>query len=411
MVGAAVGLALLTACGQPPTPAPSPGGGPGAVPGRLALFGAQPGDTSTGVLVLDLATGGLVRVGDQQEAWSAAWAGPDHIAVVRGPSLISAQGDVAGGLVVAAADGSDEGTPVGGVADVQRVAASADGQRLAFLGRTEPSSRACLDPAPAQPLGLYVAAGDGSGPQRVLDVPAATSSLTLSPDGRTAALLDMGDDTEIAPDRDWCAPGEVRLVLVDIATGTSRVVAGTTDIVGVPRWSPDGTTVVIAGSDFATLPARDLVFVDVATATARRLVTPDTVETAAVLSPDGQQLAVLRHTAGTDPSSTGTIAVGGADGTDLRTAVETGTEDHDLAWTPDGSHLVVVSSVITPLCGEAAAPGGEVSDTCDVATATTEVRVVGAAGGSLRQVSDAASWAEDGLAFAPEPRSSAGLSP
>ena len=305
--------------------------------------------------------------------------------------------------MLAAADGSDEGTPVGGIADVLQVTSSPDGQHLAFLGRTERSSRACLDPAPAQPLGLYVAAGDGTGVRRMADVPAAAHTPVLSPDGRTAAVLDMGDDTPVPTGRDWCAPGEVRLVLIDNATGTSRVVTGMTEIAGPPRFSRDGATVVLEGGDFATTPARDLVFVDVASANAQRLSTPETVETGPVFSPDGERLAVLRHTTGEDPASTAEIAVGAADGTEMATVAATGTEDFDLAWTPDGTHLGVAGAVITPDCGEtddassaSAPPGG-----CDTATATTDIRLVDADGGELRQVSDTVSWSDAGLTFAP----------
>ena len=399
-----VAAVVLTGCGQAPGGSSSPGPGfpAGSYAGRLALFGAGPGDATSGVIVLDLATGQRVHVGGSQEAWSAAWAGPQRLAVVSGPPRISAQGKISGELALTAADGSGEKTPVGDVADVLEVASSADGQHLAFLGRTEPSSRACSDPAPAAPLGLYVAAGDGSAVRRAADVSAATSSLALSPDGSTVAVLDHGDDATIPAGRDWCAPGDRRLILVDTATGAARAVAAMPEIVERPRFSPDGTTLVMAAGG-STTPDSDLVFVDVATATARRIETPETSESAPAFSPDGQQLAVLRATAGTGgPGSAGSIAVGRADGTDLRTVAVTGTEDQDLAWTPDGSALVVAGATVTPACddGGGDAPAGDAMGGCDVATATSDVRIVDAHGGQLRQVSPTVS-AEADLAFAP----------
>lgn len=393
-------VVALTGCGraQGGSP-PAPGYPTGAHAGRLALFGAQPNDATSGVLVLDMATGKQVRVSGGQESWSAAWAGPQRLAVVTGPPRISAQGKISGVLALTSADGSGEKISVGDVADVLEVASSADGQRLAFLGRTEASSRACSDPAPP-PLGLYLAAVDGSAVRRVADVPTVTTSLALSPDGATVAMLDQGEDSAIPAGGDWCGSGQARLVLVDVATGQARVVAGMPQIIERPRFSPDGATIALAGGDFAT-PARDLVFIDVATATARRLATPGTSQSAPVFSPDGQQLAVLRHDAGTEPFSDGSIAVGAADGSQMRTIARTGTDDQDLVWTPDGSALVVAGARVTPACGGEDAPADEnAMGGCDVATATSDVRVVDADGGQLHQITTTVS-AEAGLAFAP----------
>ncbi len=382
ITGAAVGLALLAGCGQP-----QDAGGrlSSEVQGRLALIGILPEDSASGVLVIDLATGDRVRVGDQQEARSAAWAGSDRIAVVRGGAYAQ---DVPGELVLAAADGSDDGTPIAAALDVLEVTASADGAHLAWLGRTEHSAGACLEPPPAA-TGLYVAAGDGSGARRVLDVPAASSSPVLSPDGGTVALLDHGNDTAISPGRDWCDPGEVRLVLVDTTTGAYRVVTGIPEIAEAPRWSPDGATLVLGGGDFATSPARDLVFVDVASATARRVVTPDVSESMPVFSPDGQQLAALSGAGHLDPGNA-SILVGDPDGTGLRTITATGTDDVDLVWTPDASHLVVAGAVVELDC-----------EGCDTATSTPSVRIVDARGGDLVEVFDTYSGFDPGLAFAP----------
>lgn len=397
--------AVLTGCGQaqggPASSTPDPPLFPGTHAGRLALFGAGPEDATSGVLVLDVATGERVRVGGQQKAWSAAWAGPDHIAVVTGPPRIRGDGGP-GRLVLAGADGSDEENAIGDITDVLEVPSSAGGQHLAFLGRTAPSARAYLDLAPAAPLGLYLAAGDGSQVRRVADVPAVAGSLTLSPDGGTVAMLDEGDDTTIPAGRDWCAPGDRRLVLVDAATGDARAVAGMPEIIERPRFSPDGATIVLAGGDFATSPARDLVFVDVATAPVRRLATPDVTENAPVFSPDGRQSAVLRPTTGAGgPGSAGSIAVDRPDGTAMTTVAMTGTEDEDLVWTPDGSALVVAGVRVTPACGDESAPADDdATGGCDVATATSDVRVVDVDGGELRQVSETVS-AEAGLAFAP----------
>ena len=344
---ALVAVVALVGCGQTrggssSSPSDFPAG---SYTGRLALLGAEAGDATSGTLVLDMATGKRVRVGGSQEAWSAAWAGPDHLAVVTGPPRIRGDGGP-GALVLAAADGSGQESPVGDVADVLEVAASADGARLAFLGRTQFSSRACQDPPPAVPTGLYLAAGDGSSVRRVADVAAASTTPVMSPDGSTVAVLDQGNDTAIPDGRDWCSPGDRRLVLIDTATGAARAVTGMPEIIERPSFSPDGRTIVAAGGDFATNPARDLIFVDVASATARRLATPGTVESAPVFSPDGQQLAALSPTEGMGgPGSTGSIIVGRADGRQMRTVATTGTEDEDLVWSPDGSALVSGRSV------------------------------------------------------------------
>lgn len=403
---ALVALVVLVGCGQArggssSSPSDFPAG---SYTGRLALFGAEAGDVTSGTLVLDLATGERVRVGGKQEAWSAAWAGPDHLAVVTGPPRIRGDGGP-GALVLAAADGSGKDVEVGDVGDVLEVASSADGQHLAFLGRTQFSSRACQDPPPAVSTGLYLADGDGSSVRRVADVAAATTTPVMSPDGSTVAVLDEGDDTTIPAGRDWCSPGDPRLVLIDTATGAARTVAGMPGIIEQPSFSPDGTTIVAAGGGFATTPARDLVLVDVASATAHRIETPDITESAPVFSPDGQQLAALSLTEGMGgPGSTGSIVVSRADGTQMRTVATTGTEDEDLAWTPDGSALVVAGARVTPACGDEEdsdhAESDAVGGGCDMFTATSDVRIVDAGGGELRQVSDTVSG-QAGLAFAP----------
>jgi len=382
------GIALLSGCGS------GAAAGREAVPqGRVAFSGALPEDRSSGLLVLDLATGERVRVGDQQEAWDAAWLGPDRVAVVRGGQRIRTDGP--GELVLAAADGSGTGTRVDGVADVREVAASDGGEQLALLARTEHSSGDCLGPAPA-PTGLYLADGDGSRMRRAADLPVTSHSLVLSPDGRTAAVLDRGDDRALPPGADWCAPGAERLVLVDTATGASRAVSGVPALLGAPLFSPDGTTLVLDGGDDGWAD-RDVVLVDVATAAAHRVETPDLAETSPVFSPNGQRLAVLRRAVDGAPEETAAVAVGGAGATDLVEVVRTGTQDEDLAWSTDGSHLLVVGAVVEAACG----PGVELGPECDVATAVLDVRAVPAVGGELRRVSDTVTGGQRSLAAAP----------
>jgi len=87
LVAGITGVALLSGCG-----AGAAAGREATAQGRVAFFGALPDDRSSGLLVLDLATGEQVRVGDQQEAWDAAWPGPDRVAVVRGAQRISTDG-------------------------------------------------------------------------------------------------------------------------------------------------------------------------------------------------------------------------------------------------------------------------------------------------------------------------------
>lgn len=390
--GAVAGITLLSGCGG------ATGGGAPASPdaplqGRVSFSGALPGDRSSGLLVLDLATGERVRVGDQQEAWDAAWLGPDRVAVVRGGQRISTDG--AGELVLAAADGSGTGTRVDGVADVREVAASEGGEQLALLGRAEHSSGDCLGPAPA-PVGLYLADGAGGGLRRAADLSLTSHSLALSPDGRTAAVLDRGDDAAAAAGDSWCSSGQERLLLVDTATGAERVVSGVPALLGAPRFSPDSSTVVLDGGDDGWAD-RDVVLVDVAAAAATRVDTPDLAETSPVFSPDGQRLAVLRRSVEGAPEETAAVAVGGVGATDLVDVVRTGTQDEDLAWTADGSHLLVVGAVVEAACG----PGVELGPDCDVATAVLDVRAVPVGGGDLRRVSDTVTGGERTLAAAP----------
>ncbi len=167
------------------------------------------------------------------------------------------------------------------------------------------------------------------------------ASPVMSPDGSTVTGLDEGDDTTIADGRDWCSPGDPRLILIDTATGAPRAVDGTPQILERPSFSPDG-----------------------------------------------QQLAALSPTDGTGgPGSSGSVVVGRADGTQMRTVAITGTEDEDLVWTPDGSALVVAGARVAPACGDLDDPDdaeGDVAGSgCDVFTATSDVRIVEADGVEL----------------------------
>lgn len=413
-VALAVGVLVLCAVGcaggsaRRADSGPSTDGSAAAGAGSLALVGFHPSDLVTGVIVVDLSSGSSERVGGGQEAWSPAWLGDGHrLAMIRRatPDAVGQLVTVRTGLRdgVEGDDVSGDGAVVAATAQALDARSTPDGRRLVWIGRSAAASPFCDAPPPSEPLGLYVADVDGTGTldgtgltgvRRVADL-APTANLTVpSPDGRTVAVVDLGETT--GP----CDGGNARLALLDVETGAQRFVSGLTERIGVPHWSPDGRTLALDGDDFATGQTRDLVLVDVPSATARRLVTPGTVESSPVFSPDGQCLAFLRHDDGARALASASVVLADADSGHPRVLALTGTDDEDLVWSRDGSQLVVAGARIEPMCDEDGGSSGD-GGGCDVAGADPGVRTVDVATGELRPLSVTAALLQSQLTTAP----------
>ena len=182
----------------------------------------------------------------------------------------------------------------------QRAAAwRPDGQRLAFAGRP--------DDHPDNWMDLYETLPDGSS-LRLLSTgcepPACVdeSDPAYSPDGSKIVAVRQADLRDGTPTR-------IVLVIVDLATGESTEIPGTsypydTYDIGHPRWSPDGTRIAFHVVEGPPTERRMLIF--------------------------------------PEPTSPGpsSIYIVGTDGSGLRQLTPDGVPAGDPDWSPDGSLIV-----------------------------------------------------------------------
>jgi dipeptidyl aminopeptidase/acylaminoacyl peptidase len=182
----------------------------------------------------------------------------------------------------------------------QRAAAwRPDGQRLAFAGRP--------DGHPDQWMDLYETLPDGTSPTLLstdCEPPACVdeSDPAYSPNGSKIVAVRQADLRDGTPTR-------VVLVILDLATGESTEIPGTsypydTYDIGHPRWSPDGTRIafhVVEGP------------------------------------PSKRRLLIFPEPTSPGPSS---IYVVGTDGSGLRQLTPDGVPAGDPDWSPDGSLIV-----------------------------------------------------------------------
>jgi Tol biopolymer transport system component len=218
---------------------------------------------------------------------------------------------------------------------------SPDGSRLAFSNDEADGTR-----------DLWLAAGDGSDPKRLLDCVAPcrdADGAAWSPDGGRIAFvrIDLVDGRN---------PGST-LNLLDVASGEVTTVASTdgADYLAGPRWSPDGTRLVVGidtftddGNDTATITGRAIAVVDLGATPApvRRLDGlppfpwyPDWHPTEDRLVFGAGVVERLDPTA--DVTNLWTVR---PDGSELEPLTDLGPTDDGVSmadWTPDGDGLWV----------------------------------------------------------------------
>jgi hypothetical protein len=224
--------------------------------------------------------------------------------------------------------------------DAAHPAWSPDGSTIVF----EVWDDAGLQPA----IELWTVGADGAGarrlagcdgePCRQLAYPA------YSPDGTRLAFLRY----DMRPDGDW---GPSHLEVLEIATGDRTTVARSRDGLRgyyMPRWSPDGTAIVVVVEAYsderqATVTSRRLAVVPVMGARRQlKLITPDTFSASAPDWAPSDRIAFTRSTGMTDVVATASIATVAPDGSDLRDVTPAGGGDGiEPTWLQDGRLMYV----------------------------------------------------------------------
>ena len=189
----------------------------------------------------------------------------------------------------------------------KHAAFSGDGAQLAFLSDAEK----------ARQLQLYIAPASGGAVRKLTSVVGQLARPRWSPDGKTLALLCIEGQKQAAGAVEAAArdAGEVaenifeqRILIVDVATGTSRMITPAESYVYEFDWSPDGTQLAYvsapgSGDNNNWWIAR-LNAVDVASGRVREVFKPATQIAVPRWSPDGRSIAFIQGLM-SDEGSTG----------------------------------------------------------------------------------------------------------
>ena len=183
---------------------------------------------------------------------------------------------------------------------------SRDGAQLAFLSDAEK----------AKQLQLYVAPAAGGAARKLTSVSGQLARPRWSPDGKTIALLVIEGQTQAAGAVEAAArdAGEVaekifeqRILLVDVATGSSRMITPADSYVYEFDWSPDGKQlafVAAPGSGDNNWWVARLFAVETEGTRVREVFKPTTQIALPRWSPDGRSIAFIQGIM-SDQGSTG----------------------------------------------------------------------------------------------------------
>jgi Tol biopolymer transport system component len=243
------------------------------------------------------------------------------------------------GIRLVRPDGSGDHAPFDGLTgEAWHADWSRDGRSIAFAVDDTDGTR-----------DLWIGAVDGSGLDRRYDCTAPCSwadDPAWSPDGTTILFQQgaaVGDE----------GLGVGTIEMLDVGTGTTRTIAsgGPGEYFYVPRWAPDGRSLVVEISRFASALLSEsevlgstIATVDVDTAAIEELV-PDTRRaTYPDWSPSGTHIVFQ---APVDPSRTDgplelyVVPAGGGDASPLTSIGADGRQALQPSWTPDGKVIFV----------------------------------------------------------------------
>lgn len=227
---------------------------------------------------------------------------------------------------------------------------SPDGTRIAYPWFDVGPDGRLVDISLPMHTPLYVVNADGSGRERLPDMP-VEPFFRWSPDGRRLAVSSGFEDP--ARKKSPSTPSEllsvqVAIYVVDVQTRKVNRVT-TFGQNRYPSWSPDGRRIAFSGE--TDTRNTDILVVDADGQNLRRLTTAPTYEVAPEWSPQGDRIAYVA------PSTMGTgngIFVMNADGSGARRI--SAQQAEMVTWSPDGAHLLAGSSLINVATGETTEP-------------------------------------------------------
>jgi Tol biopolymer transport system component len=190
---------------------------------------------------------------------------------------------------------------------------------------------------------LYVVNADGSGRERLLDVP-VEPSFRWSPDGRRLVFSSGYEDPSLDNPlvRRGQQAGSVAIYVLDLQSRKTIRLTG----LGQNRfasWSPDGLRIAFSGDTDAG--NRDIHVIDADGNNLRRLTTETTVDVQPEWSPRGELIAYVAAPRPADRGTEGGVFVMKPDGSGARriwAALASGG-----VWSPDGTDLLIHSSPST----------------------------------------------------------------